>query len=50
MRWSSTTDAAGFFVLYGPEQYEVLTSKAHLVGLNAPSPWSAKMTPHRRLK
>lgn len=45
-RWSSTTDAEGFFVLYELEQYEVLTSKGYLDRLNAPTPWSAKMMPH----
>ena len=39
-RWSSTTDAEGFFVLYELEQYEVLTSKGYLDRLNAPTPWS----------
>lgn len=45
-RWSSTTDAEGFFVLYELEQYEVLTSKGYLDRLNAPTPWSSKMMPH----
>lgn len=45
-RWSSTTDAEGFFVLYELEQYEILTSKAYLDRLNAPTPWSTKMMPH----
>lgn len=45
-RWSSTTDAEGFFVLYELEQYEVLTSKGYLDRLNAPTPWSRKMMPH----
>ncbi len=45
-RWTSTTDAEGFFVLYELEQYEVLTSKAYLDRLNAPTPWSTKMMPH----
>ncbi|QOZ10728.1 hypothetical protein [Bradyrhizobium sp. CCBAU 51765] len=45
-RWSSTTDAEGFFVLYELEQYEVLTSKGYLDRLNAPTPWSTKMMPH----
>lgn len=45
-RWTSTTDAEGFFVLYELEQYEVLTSKGYLDRLNAPTPWSTKMMPH----
>ena len=45
-RWSSTTDAEGFFVLYELEQYEVLTSKGYLDRLNAPTPWSTRMMPH----
>ncbi|MBH5399686.1 hypothetical protein HZZ13_18120 [Bradyrhizobium sp. CNPSo 4010] len=45
-RWTSTTDAEGFFVLYELEQYEVLTSKEYLDRLNAPTPWSTKMMPH----
>ncbi|AWM06636.1 hypothetical protein [Bradyrhizobium symbiodeficiens] len=45
-RWTSTTDAEGFFVLYELEQYEVLTSTAYLDRLNAPTPWSTKMMPH----
>ena len=45
-RWTSTTDAEGFFVLYELEQYEVLTSKGYLDRLNAPTPWSSKMMPH----
>jgi len=45
-RWSSTTDAEGFFVLYELEQYEVLTSNGYLDRLNAPTPWSRKMMPH----
>lgn len=45
-RWSSTTDAEGFFVLYELERYEVLTSKGYLDRLNAPTPWSSKMMPH----
>ncbi|MHC2735219.1 hypothetical protein ACVMFA_000980 [Bradyrhizobium liaoningense] len=45
-RWSSTTDAEGFFVLYELERYEVLTSQEYLDRLNAPTPWSRKMMPH----
>ena len=45
-RWTSTTDAEGFFVLYELEQYDVLTSKGYLDRLNAPTPWSTKMMPH----
>ncbi|MCS3897796.1 heme-degrading monooxygenase HmoA [Bradyrhizobium japonicum USDA 38] len=45
-RWTSTTDAEGFFVLYELERYEVLTSKGYLNRLNAPTPWSTKMMPH----
>ncbi|UWU74287.1 hypothetical protein N2603_30075 [Bradyrhizobium huanghuaihaiense] len=45
-RWSSTTDAEGFFVLYELEQYDVLTSKGYLDRLNAPTPWSTRMMPH----
>ncbi|PJG57200.1 hypothetical protein CVM73_02005 [Bradyrhizobium forestalis] len=45
-RWTSTTDAEGFFVLYELERYEVLTSKGYLDRLNAPTPWSTKMMPH----
>ena len=45
-RWSSTTDAEGFFVLYELEQYEVLTSNGYLDRLNAPTPWSTRMMPH----
>lgn len=47
-RWTSTTDAEGFFVLYELEQYEVLTSTGYLDRLNAPTPWSRKMMPHHR--
>lgn len=45
-RWTSTTDAEGFFVLYELEDYDVLTSKGYLDRLNAPTPWSTKMMPH----
>lgn len=45
-RWTSTTDADGFFVLYELEQYDVLTSKGYLDRLNAPTPWSTRMMPH----
>ncbi|TFV50812.1 hypothetical protein [Bradyrhizobium niftali] len=45
-RWTSTTDAEGFFVLYELEQYEVLTSRGYLDRLNAPTPWSTRMMPH----
>lgn len=45
-RWTSATDADGFFVLYELAEYEVLTSKGYLDRLNAPTPWSAKMMPH----
>ena len=45
-RWTSTTDAEGFFVLYELEHYDVLTSKGYLDRLNAPTPWSTKMMPH----
>lgn len=45
-RWTSTTDAEGFFVLYELAQYEVLTSKGYLDRLNAPTPWSTKIMPH----
>ncbi|MGY8636113.1 hypothetical protein RAD15_26940 [Bradyrhizobium sp. 14AA] len=47
-RWTSTTDAEGFFVLYELEQYEALISKGYLDRLNAPTPWSTKMMPHHR--
>ena len=45
-RWTSTTDAEGFFVLYELAEYEVLTSTGYLDRLNAPTPWSTKMMPH----
>lgn len=45
-RWTSATDAEGFFVLYELEQYDILTSKGYLDRLNAPTPWSTKMMPH----
>ena len=45
-RWTSTTDAEGFFVLYELEEYEILTSKGYLDRLNAPTHWSTKMMPH----
>jgi hypothetical protein len=45
-RWTGTTDAEGFFVLYELAEYAVLTSKGYLDRLNAPTPWSAKMMPH----
>ncbi|MET4385651.1 hypothetical protein ABIB73_001386 [Bradyrhizobium sp. F1.4.3] len=45
-RWTSTTDAEGFFVLYELEQYDVFTSRGYLDRLNAPTPWSTKMMPH----
>ncbi|MCA1381695.1 hypothetical protein [Bradyrhizobium sp. BRP23] len=45
-RWTSATDAEGFFVLYELEHYDVLTSKGYLDRLNAPTPWSTKMMPH----
>jgi hypothetical protein len=45
-RWTSTSDAEGFFVLYELERYETLTSKGYLDRLNAPTPWSTKMMPH----
>lgn len=45
-RWTSETDADGFFVLYELEQYETLTSPGYLDRLNAPTPWSQKMMPH----
>jgi hypothetical protein len=46
LRWTSTLDAEGFFVLYELEQYETLTSSGYLDRLNAPTPWSTKMMPH----
>jgi hypothetical protein len=46
LRWTSTEDAEGFFVLYELEQHDVLTSKGYLDRLNAPTPWSTKMMPH----
>ncbi|MEY9587833.1 hypothetical protein ABIA06_000124 [Bradyrhizobium yuanmingense] len=45
-RWTSMTDAEGFFVLYELEHYDVLTSNGYLGRLNAPTPWSTKMMPH----
>jgi hypothetical protein len=45
-RWTSTTDAEGFFVLYELKQYETLSSGGYLDRLNAPTPWSTKMMPH----
>jgi hypothetical protein len=45
-RWTSDSDAEGFFVLYELEQYETLSSKGYLDRLNAPTPWSTKMMPH----
>jgi hypothetical protein len=45
-RWTSTTDAEGFFVLYELDQYETLSSRGYLDRLNAPTPWSTKMMPH----
>jgi hypothetical protein len=45
-RWTSVSDAEGFFVLYELEQYQTLSSKGYLDRLNAPTPWSAKMMPH----
>ncbi|WP_314944768.1 hypothetical protein [Bradyrhizobium cosmicum] len=45
-RWTSTTDAEGFFVLYELEQHETLSSKGYLDRLDAPTPWSTKMMPH----
>jgi hypothetical protein len=45
-RWTSATDAEGFFVLYELERYETLTSQGYLDRLNAPTPWSTKMMPH----
>ncbi|PDT87227.1 hypothetical protein CO669_27180 [Bradyrhizobium sp. Y36] len=45
-RWTSTTDAEGYFVLYELAEHEVLTSKGYLDRLNAPTPWSTKMMPH----
>lgn len=45
-RWTSTTDADGFFVLYELGSYDVLTSTGYLDRLNAPTPWSTKMMPH----
>ncbi|GJD52744.1 hypothetical protein OPKNFCMD_5511 [Methylobacterium crusticola] len=45
-RWTSTSDAEGFFVLYELETYGTLTSKGYLDRLNAPTPWSTTMMPH----
>lgn len=45
-RWTSTTEAGGFFVLYELQHYDVLTSTGYLDRLNAPTPWSTHMMPH----
>jgi hypothetical protein len=45
-RWTSTSDAEGFFVLYELATYETLSSKGYLDRLNNPTPWSTKMMPH----
>ena len=45
-RWTSTSDAEGFFVLYELATYETLSSKGYLDRLNSPTPWSTKMMPH----
>jgi hypothetical protein len=45
-RWTSSSDAEGFFVMYELEDYETLTSTGYLERLNAPTPWSTKMMPH----
>ena len=45
-RWTSATDADGFFVMYELDDYETLTSTGYLERLNAPTPWSTKMMPH----
>jgi hypothetical protein len=47
-RWTSATGDDGIFVMYELESYEVLSSRAYLASLNAPSPWSTKMMPHHR--
>lgn len=45
-RWSSTSNATGFFVLYELDEYATLTSPGYLDRLNDPTPWSRKMMPH----
>jgi hypothetical protein len=45
-RWTSTTEAGGFFVFYELAHYDTLTSKGYVERLNAPTPWSTKMMPH----
>ncbi len=44
-RWSSTSNATGFFVLYELDAYATLTSPGYLARLNDPTPWSRKMMP-----
>jgi hypothetical protein len=47
-RWTSATGDDGIFVMYELDSYEVLSSRAYLASLNAPSPWSTRMMPHHR--
>src|SRR6478735_8064551 len=47
-RWTSATDDDSVFVMYELESYEILSSRAYLASLNAPSPWSTRMMPHHR--
>ncbi|MEP6790192.1 MAG: hypothetical protein ABI907_02410 [Ramlibacter sp.] len=47
-RWTSTTDATGFFVMYELADRATLTGTAYMQRLNNPSPWSVKLMPHHR--
>ncbi len=47
-RWTSATQDDSVFVVYELESYEILSSRAYLSSLNAPSPWSTRMMPHHR--
>ncbi|MEO7548564.1 MAG: hypothetical protein ABIT82_09090 [Ramlibacter sp.] len=45
-RWTSSTDATGFFVTYELAERATLTAAAYMERLNHPSPWSVNMMPH----
>jgi hypothetical protein len=45
-RWTSATDATGFFVMYELAERATLLGPAYLERLNNPTPWSARMMPH----
>jgi len=47
-RWTSAVGDEGIFVMYELDDYEVLASAAYVARLNAPTPWSTRITPDHR--